>query len=300
VATESSGQHRSGRVAVSRAVRLAHPIALGLTEIQKRKIGGIYNINVSSTPYCDASSGSWYLIVNQVGLHDDDPIRKISLDKESQSEKQWRHSLLEIERDLQDKYDFKDINIQPPVAKSFDRATVRKIVEDHWRARLPLRGYGVQTHEEVRTSISEGERDPVAYARRLGVLSDPPPVAKSFDRDTARKLVEDHFRAILPLRGYGKRPQNMALIEQMGSRFADQIDAWGASMPPDQAKELGDMFGDAMQLSVAECQRDPVAYARRLGVLPGRTSNRQGIGEMAVRTAVRASIWEGVARLFGR
>lgn len=155
-------------------------------------------------------------------------------------------------------------------------------------------------NEESRASIAECERDPVAYARRLGVLSSPPPVEKSFDRATVRKIIEDHFRAILPLRGYGKRPQNTALIEQMGNRLENQIEAWINSMPPDQAKELDDMFGDEMRLSVAECKQDPVAYARRLGILPGRTSNRQGIGEMAVRTAVRASIWEGIARLFGR
>jgi hypothetical protein len=220
------------------------------------------------------------------------------------------------------------------VGKSFDRATVRKIVEDHWRERLPLRGYGDRTqnitlveqmdnrflgqiqawvnsmppdqgkelcdmfNEESRASISEGERDPVAYALRLGVLSGPPSVEKSFDRTIVKKIVEDHFRAVLPLRGYGVRAQNITLIEQMESRFVDQNEAWINSLPPDQAKELDDMFGEEMRSSVAECKRDPVAYARRLGVLPGRVYQRQGIGEMAVRTAVRATVWEVVRRLF--
>jgi hypothetical protein len=84
----------------------------------------------------------------------------------------------------------------------------------------------------------------------------------------------------------------------MESRFVDQNEAWINSLPPDQAKELDDMFGEEMRSSVAECERDPVAYARRLGVLPGRVYQRQGIGEMAVRTAVRATVWEVVRRLF--
>ncbi len=222
------------------------------------------------------------------------------------------------------------------VGKSFDRATVRKIVEDHWRERFPLRGYGVRTenitlveqmdnrflgemqawinslppdqgkelcdifNEESHISIAEAERDPVAYAIRLGVLSGPPSVKKSFDRTMVRNIVEDHFRAVLPLRGYGVRAQNITLIEQMENRFVDQNEAWVNSLPPDQAKELDDMFGEEMRSSGAECKRDPIAYARRLGVLAGSVSHRQGIGEMAVRTAVRASIWEGIFRLFGR
>jgi hypothetical protein len=222
-------------------------IEIALAEIQSRKIGGIYNINVSSDLYGSALD-TWRLIINQRYLHDDDPIVKDYLDQESPSQKQWRYSLIEIERELQRKFELQDSKKQPHVP-----------------------------------------HNPPAGA-----------VEKSFDRAKVRKIVEDHFRSILPLRGYGRRPQNMTQIEQMGNRLADQVEAWCNSLPPDQAKELDNMFGDEMQLSLAECQRDPVAYARRLGVLPGRGYQRQGIGEMAVRTAVRATIWEGVRRLFWR
>jgi len=118
------------------------------------------------------------------------------------------------------------------------------------------------------------------------------------DRAKVRKTVEDHWRTILPLRGYGKRPQNMTTIEQMGNRFAEQVEAWCNSLPPDQAKQLDEVFGEKMSISLAECKRDPVAYARRLGILPDRVNHRQGIGEMAARTAVRATIWEAIWRLF--
>jgi hypothetical protein len=90
----------------------------------------------------------------------------------------------------------------------------------------------------------------------------------------------------------------MTTIEQMGNRFAEQVEAWCNSLPPDQAKQLDEVFGEEMSISLAECKRDPIAYTRRLGILPDRVNHRQGIGEMAARTAVRATIWEAIWRLF--
>ena len=96
------------------------------------------------------------------------------------------------------------------------------------------------------------------------------------------------------------RAQNTTLIDQMTNRLGDQIDTWIKSLPPDEGNELDRMFDEEMRLSIAERKRDPVGFKRRLGVLPGSVSHRQGIGEMAARTAVRAVIWEGIFRLFRR
>jgi hypothetical protein len=183
------------------------------------------------------------------------PIRKTYLERESPSEKQWRYSLIEIEKELQSKFELQDSKKQPQVPQP---------------------------------DLLVGHNRPVGA------------VQESFDRATVRRIVEDHFGSILPLRGYGRRSKNMTLIGQMGNQLADQVEAWCNSLPPDQAKELDDMFGEEMRLSAAEFKRDPVAYARRLGVLPGGVYQRQGIGEMAVRTAVRATIWEAISRLFWR
>jgi hypothetical protein len=55
-----------------------------------------------------------------------------------------------------------------------------------------------------------------------------------------------------------------------------------------------------------EYKRNPDALKRRLGLaaasqpsLMSHRNQRQSIGEMAVRTAVRATIWETVISLFG-
>ena len=121
----------------------------------------------------------------------------------------------------------------------------------------------------------------------------------NFDRATVRKIVEDQWREIIPLRGYRMRAQNTTLMDKMWKRFGDQTEAWIKSLPSDQGDELAHIFSEELRLSAAEWNRDKVGFARRLGVLPGSVSHRQGIGEMAVRTAVRASIWEGIFRLSG-
>jgi hypothetical protein len=122
-------------------------------------------------------------------------------------------------------------------------------------------------------------------------------VEKAFDRATVRGIVEEHWRKILPIRGYGMRAKNTALVEQMGNQLKNRIEAWANSLPPDQSKELIHMFVEETNLAIAEWKRDPVGFARRLGILSGRVSHRQGIGEMAVRTAVRAW-WPAEPRFF--
>jgi hypothetical protein len=213
-------------------------IEIALAEIQRRKIAGIYNVNISSVPYGGSGNalGMWNLIINQMLLHDDDPLRKGYSEHETPSEKQWRDSLLAVERELQEKFELQDSKIQPHVV--------------------------------------------------------------SFDRAAVRKMVEDHMREVLRVRGYHKRAQNVTLIDQMYARFANQVDALIDSMPPEQGKEFDQMCAEEMHLIRVELQQDPVACARRLGVLPGRVNQRQGIGEMAVRTAVRATIWDVIWRLF--
>jgi hypothetical protein len=128
----------------------------------------------------------------------------------------------------------------------------------------------------------------------------------NFDRTTAREMVEDHWRAIIRVRGYGRRAKNTVLMHQMTNQFADQMEALAEAMPPAQANEFMDICKEESRSIAAEFKRSFYDLARRLEVLPGsvsqpaNVSHRQGMGEMAVRTAVRASIWASVFRLFGR
>jgi hypothetical protein len=104
----------------------------------------------------------------------------------------------------------------------------------------------------------------------------PSGVEKSFDRATVRKIIEDHWRAIIPVRGYRMRAQNTTLTGQMTNRLENQVEAWIESLPPDQGNELDRIFGEELRLSAAEWKRDPVGFAHRLGVLPGRVRSPTG------------------------
>ena len=52
---------------------------------------------------------------------------------------------------------------------------------------------------------------------------------ESFDRATVRELVEDHWRAKICIRGYGRRAKNTELMRQMTNQFADQMEGDAAS-----------------------------------------------------------------------
>jgi hypothetical protein len=129
-------------------------------------------------------------------------------------------------------------------------------------------------------------------------------MTESFDRAAVRELVEDHWRAKIRIRGYGRRAKNTELMHQMTNQFADQMEALAEAMPPAQGKEFMGICLEEMRSIAAEFKRSFYNLARRLEVLPGsvsrpgNVSHRQGIGEMAVRTAVRASIWATIFRLF--
>jgi hypothetical protein len=67
---------------------------------------------------------------------------------------------------------------------------------------------------------------------------------------------------------------------------------------PENFRKVVLYIEDARGRIADEYDRDPVALKRRLGVpvttqvsAPARQTNRMGIGEMAARTAVRATVW---------
>ena len=124
-------------------------------------------------------------------------------------------------------------------------------------------------------------------------------VEKTIDRAPVRAMAENYWRAKFAVRHQQSQKQE----REMAFQFTDQVNALAASMPADQSQEFQRMMGEERDGLIDEYERDPAAFQRRLGVPsapPVTRYHRQGIGEMAVRTAVRASIWASVFRLFGR
>jgi hypothetical protein len=136
------------------------------------------------------------------------------------------------------------------------------------------------------------------------------------DRAMVRRLVEDFWRSLVL---YGRhlgetqpnlsRDEYMRLSEDFSRRRRERNQATATTMPPEQARIFLQMIEEEDDICFQEHQRNPDAFYRCLGLnltsdpKPTRQPvvyHRQSIGEMAVRTAVRATIWELIWSLFRR
>ena len=114
-------------------------------------------------------------------------------------------------------------------------------------------------------------------------------------------MVEDFWRSFIAVARHNPKIGG-EIIEQ----FEERIQSTAALMPSDQAKLFLDVIDEEREILFNEYKRNPVALKHRLGLLPNATPvappalvyQRQGLGEIAVRTAVRATIWESVFSLF--
>jgi hypothetical protein len=135
----------------------------------------------------------------------------------------------------------------------------------------------------------------------------------SVDRATVRRLVEDFWRSLMLLGQHlGAQPNaNPDSIRAAGidlsKRFWERIDATAALMPREQAEMFKKVVEEEDQICFEDEQRDYDGFCKRLGLnitsLPAPSPtfyHRQGLGELAVRTAVRATIWELIFSLFRR
>jgi hypothetical protein len=122
----------------------------------------------------------------------------------------------------------------------------------------------------------------------------------TIDRAVIRSMVEDHWRSFISV-----AVRNPQIGFQSLENFDEQIQATAALMPPERAAMYLQAVEEERQILFNEYNRDPDALKRRLGLGPVKQPNRvvhqhhrQSIGELAVRTAVRATIWETVISLF--
>jgi hypothetical protein len=122
----------------------------------------------------------------------------------------------------------------------------------------------------------------------------------TIDRAAIRSMVEDHWRSFISV-----AVNNPQIGAQSIQNFDEQINATAASMPSDRAEIYLQAVEEQREILFNEYNRNPDALTRRLGLAPlyapsvvMRQPSRQSIGEMALRTAVRATIWESVISLF--
>lgn len=124
------------------------------------------------------------------------------------------------------------------------------------------------------------------------------------DRAVVRELVEDYWRTLIPALQSG----GSHLAVEIGQRFETRVDETAALLEPVERAAFMQSIEAERERLVGEYQADPVALKRRLGVPlgvdapgPAPMSAASVGGKLAgeaVRTAVRATIWEGVSALF--
>ncbi len=119
----------------------------------------------------------------------------------------------------------------------------------------------------------------------------------SVDRAAVRRLVEDHWRDFLSRMQRDPWSARNAILE-----FQARIEAEAARMPQEQADAFLAVVEQERERLGAEYDAQADDLKRRLGVAPAPQrhpgTQRMGLGEVAVRTAVRATVWEIVISLF--
>jgi hypothetical protein len=123
------------------------------------------------------------------------------------------------------------------------------------------------------------------------------------DRQIVRGMVEDYWRA----RFSAAQSGNVALAEEISVRFEQRVQQTAALLPVIEAAAFHQAIEAEREKILTDYENDPAALKKRLGVslgidapLKGHRTGRQGLGELAVRTAVRATVWETIWSLFRR
>lgn len=121
------------------------------------------------------------------------------------------------------------------------------------------------------------------------------------DRSVITGMVEDYWRARIPAMQTGGLDASMEITQ----RFEERIEETARLMPPLEAAAFCQALDAERERLIQDYTADPVAFKLRLGInlgvdAPGqaRLGGGSGLGGLAVRTAVRATVWESIWALF--
>jgi hypothetical protein len=120
------------------------------------------------------------------------------------------------------------------------------------------------------------------------------------DRQKITGIVEDYYRSFIPAMQTGG-PEAALGVSQ---RFDERMEQAASQMEPLDAAAFRQALDAERERLLQEYQTDPAGFKRRLGVNLGvdaprsMQSSSSGLGELAVRTVVRATIWDSVWSLF--
>jgi len=121
------------------------------------------------------------------------------------------------------------------------------------------------------------------------------------DRAAITVMVEDFWRSFIPIAFNGDQRTATLIVE----RFQKQIEDMAALMPADEAATFNQIVEEERDSLFKEYNANPNKLKARLGVSAPKATppaagggKRMRLGELAVRTTVRATVWEAVISLF--
>lgn len=125
---------------------------------------------------------------------------------------------------------------------------------------------------------------------------------QQFDRTVVRAMVEDFWRTFLALSATGSQA-----AEDSKARFDDRLQSMSLLMDIEQRELFLKAAEEEKEMIVREYRKNPESLNLRLGINRNSVVQRvyhdssrpkQGLGEIAVKTAVRASVWNGINSIF--
>ena len=125
-------------------------------------------------------------------------------------------------------------------------------------------------------------------------------------RKLAREVVEDFWRTLVSIgRSSGSVNEAQGKLVELEQMFHAGIDNIVGSLPPAKASAFREAVEDEDKALALLRQTNRKAFFERLKLPDDETpaplavaQHRQSLGEVAVKTAVRAAVWEGVRTLF--
>jgi hypothetical protein len=186
--------------------------------------------------------------------------------------------------------------------------TARDLFEKHWPA-IDQAGEG----NEGAISALEAEANAVSMQLKLS----PDAIDKLAQlilakfkarshRKLAREVVEDFWRRMVSVgQSCHSADEAQAKAAELEQMFRSWIDKIAGSLSPADASALRETVEDEDKALALLRQTDRKAFFERLKLPDNETAApraiaqyHQSLGEVAVKTAVRAAVWEGVRALF--
>jgi len=186
--------------------------------------------------------------------------------------------------------------------------TARDLVEKHW---ITI----AQASEGEGTAFAPLETEAIAVSEQLNLSPDATEkfnqlilaeVTSHFRRKIAQGIVEDFWRTLVSVaRLSHSASESQGKLHEVERTFRARLDQIARRFSPVEASAFREAVEAEDKALALLRQTDRAAFLQRLGLpddkiasTSGIAQHHQSLGEMAVKTAVRAAVWEGVRALF--